>query len=185
MREAELRFDILRVDLRTKRVEDGADFNEVNTKGYVPALRLDNGQVLTENAAVLQYIADRNPAAKLAGSAGSLERYRLQEWLSFVNSEIHKNFSPLFAANASEDAKEFTRNQLAKRLQWLQGAMGVEPFLTGESFTVADSYLFTVLNWAGRVKLDLGEWPALKRFHERVGGRPHVKEALRAEGLLK
>jgi glutathione S-transferase len=185
LREAGIKFDLVKVDRRTKRTGDGLDFNEVNPKGYVPALRLDSGEVLTENVALLQYIADRNPAAKLAPPAGTMERYRLQEWLSFINSEVHKSFSPLFAPNASEDMKEYARNNLAKRCTWLQGALGSKSFLMGEQFTVADPYLFTVLGWGGLVGFDIGRWPALKGFHERVGSRPHVIEALKAEGLLK
>jgi len=185
LREAGIKFDLVKVDRRTKRTDDGLDFNEVNTKGYVPALGLDSGEVLTENVAVLQYIADRNPAAKLAPAAGTMERYRLQEWLSFINSELHKSFSPLFYPNSSEDMKEFARNHLTKRCTWLQGALGSKSFLMGEQFTVADPYLFTVLGWGGRVGFDIGQWPALKSHHERVGSRPHVIEALKAEGLLK
>jgi glutathione S-transferase len=185
LREAGIKFELVKVSRHTKRTEDGTDFEAINPKGYVPALRLDSGEVLTENVAVLQYIADRNPEAKLAPPAGTIERYRLQEWLSFINSEIHKTFSPLFAPNASEDTKEYSRANLTKRLAWLDGAFGSKTFLMGEQFTVADCYLFTVLSWGGYVGIDIGQWPALKRFQERVGSRPHVIEALQSEGLLK
>src|SRR5579862_8603310 len=120
LRDAGLKFDLVKVDRKTRKAADGQDFNEINPKGYVPALKLDNGEVLTENVTVLQYIADRAPAAKLAPPAGSMERYRLMEWLSFINSEIHKSFSPLFRAEASEDMKEYSRKNIANRLDYLQ-----------------------------------------------------------------
>ncbi len=185
LREAGIKFDLSKVSRHTKRTDEGVEFTQVNPKGYVPALRLDNGEVLTENVAVLQYIADRNPAAKLAPPAGTMERYRLQEWLSFINSELHKGFSPLFAPNASEDIKQYARGNVLKRLEWLNGVFGSNTFLTGEEFTVADAYLFTVLGRGGYVGIDIAQWPALKRFHERVAARPHVIEALKSEGLLK
>ena len=185
LREAGLKFELVKVDRRTKRTADGLDFNEVNPKGYVPALALDNGEVLTENVAVLQYIADRNPAAKLAPPAGTMERYRLMEWLSFINSEVHKNFSPLFSDDASEDTKQYMRRKLAVRLDYLQRALGAKSFLMGEQYTVADPYLYTVLGWSGHIDIDLGKWPPLQRFVERVGARPHTIAALMAEGLVK
>jgi glutathione S-transferase len=185
LREADLRFELVKVDRRTKKTADGLDFNEVNPKGYVPALRLDNGEVLTENVAVLQYIADRNPAAQLAPAAGSLERYRLMEWLGFINSEVHKNFSPLFRDDAHEEVKQYARRALGVRLDYLHRSIGNRTFLTGEPFTVADAYLFTVLGWGRYVNVDLGQWPQLQRYVERVGARPHVIEALKSERLLK
>jgi len=185
LREAGLKFELVKVDRKTKIAEDGLDFKEVNPKGYVPALTLDSGETLTENVTVLQYIADRNPGAKLAPAFGTMERYRLMEWLSFINSEIHKGFSPLFRADAADAVKEFTRNNLMTRLDYLQGAVGSKSYLMGEQYTIADAYLFTVLGWGGRVGVDLGKWPALQRLHERVGARPHTVEALKSEGLLK
>ena len=185
LREAGLKFELVQVDRKTKQAADGLDFKEVNPKGYVPALTLDSGETLTENVTVLQYIADRNPAAKLAPAFGTMERYRLMEWLSFINSEIHKGFSPLFRSDAADAVKEFTRNNLTGRLDYLQGAVGSKSYLMGEQYTIADAYLFTVLGWGGRVGVDLDRWPALKRLHERVGARPHTVEALKSEGLLK
>ena len=185
LREAGLAFELVKVDRRTKKTADGLDFNEVNPKGYVPALRLDNGEVLTENVAVLQYIADRNPAAQLAPAAGTLERYRLMEWLGFINSEVHKNFSPLFRDDAHEEVKQYARRALGVRLDYLNRSIGNRTFLTGEPFTVADAYLFTVLGWGRYVNIDLGQWPQLQRYVERVGARPHVIEALKSERLLK
>ena len=185
LREAGLKFEFVKVDRHTRKAADGLDFNEVNPKGYVPALTLDNGETLTENVALLQYIADRNPASKLAPAAGTLERYRLMEWLSFINSEIHKAFSPLFRPDAPEDTKQYTLGNLTKRLEYVNRMLAGKTFLMGEQFTVADCYLFTVLNWSGFVKIDLGRWPELKRYVDRIGQRPHVIEALKAEGLVK
>lgn len=184
LREAGIPFDLVKVDRRTK-LAGGVDFNTINPKGYVPALQLDDGQVLTENVVVLQYIADRNPAAGLAPAAGTLERYRLMEWLSFINSEVHKGFSPLFSAEATDEVKQYARNHLSKRLDYLQSAVGGRRFLMGDQFTIADAYLFTVLGWGAHAGVDLARWPALKSYHERIGGRPHVIEALRSEGLIK
>ena len=185
LREAGLKFELVKVDRLTKKASDGLDFNEVNPKGYVPALTLDSGETLTENICVLQYIADRNPGAKLAPPNGTMERYRLIEWLGFISSEIHKNFSPLFRQDAPEDTRQFVLGNLSKRLDYLQRALGSRTFLTGEQFTIADCYLGVVLGWSAHVKLDLGKWPELKRYVDRVQARPHVVEALRGEGLLK
>jgi len=182
LREAGIPFEMSKVDKRTKRV-DGVEFVTINSKGYVPALRLDDGQVLTENVAVLQYIADLNPAAKLAPPAGTLERYRLQEWLSFINSEVHKTFSPLFSSEATEETKTYARNYLAKRLAYLDNALGDNTYLMGEQFTVADAYLFTVLGWGVHVAVDIG--PRLKSYVDRSRARPKVIEAMTAEGLIK
>src|SRR2546430_1817178 len=157
LREAGIKFDLVKVDRKTRRTDDGTDFNEINSKGYVPALGLDNGEVLTENVTVLQYIADRNPAAKLAPAAGTMERYRLMEWLSFINSEVHKAFSPLFREDAPQDTKQYARNNLTTRFDYLQRALGTKTFLMGEQFTIADAYLFTVLSWGGYTNLDIGK----------------------------
>jgi len=182
LHEAGIPFELAKVDKRTKRV-GGVDFLTINPKGYVPALQLDDGQVLTENVVVLQYIADLNPAAKLAPPAGTMERYRLQEWLSFINSEVHKAFSPLFSAEATEETKTYSRNYLTKRLAYLEGALGDRTYLTGDQFTVADAYLFTVLGWGVHVAVDIG--PKLKSYVDRVRARPKVIEAMTAEGLIK
>jgi glutathione S-transferase len=184
LREAGLKFELVKVDRHTKKAADGLDFNEVNPKGYVPAIMLDNGELLTENVVVLQYIADRNPAAKLAPAAGTMERYHLMEWLSFINSEVHKSFTPLFRDSAPEGAKSWARDNLVNRLGYVERTLGAKSFLTGQ-FTVADAYLFTVLSWAQHVNIDLGQWPQLKRYHQGIGARPHVIEALKSEGLLK
>lgn len=181
--ETGLKFDATGIDRATKKTADGEDFNSVNPKGYAPALRLDDGTVLTENVAVLQYIADQKPESKLAPPAGTLERYRLVEWLGFINSEVHKNVSPLFNPTASEDTKNFAKANLTRRLDWLDQQFGSRPFLTGENFTVADAYLFVVLGWLPHLKIDRSKWPTLDAFHQRVSTRPSVDKALRAEGL--
>lgn len=181
--ELGVKFEAASIDRATKKTPDGEDFNQVNTKGYAPALRLDDGQVLTENVAVLQYIADLKPEAKLAPPAGTLERSRLVEWLAFLNSEIHKNISPLFGPTNPEEVKTFARGNLTRRLDWLENQLGSRSYLMGEQFTVADAYLFVILGWFGRVNLDLGKWPKLQALHKRVSERPAVDRALREEGL--
>lgn len=183
--EAGLKFELVKVDRKTRKAADGLDYGEVNPKGYVPALTLDNGETLTENVAVLQYIADRNPAAKLAPPAGTMERYRLVEWLAFINSEIHKSFSPLFRAHVNDAFKEYSLTNLGARLDYAQRALGSKAYLMGEQFTVADAYLYVILGWGAHVNVDIGRWPQLKRLHERVGARPHTVAALKSEGLLK
>ena len=185
LREAAIPFEVVKVSRHTGKTSDGVDFNEINSKGYVPALQLDSGEVLTENAALLQYVADLNPAAKLAPPVGTLERYRLSEWLAYINSEIHKAFSPLFLPDAPEDLKQYGRANLAKRVGWLAERLGSKPFLLGEQFSVADAYLFVVLTWSPHVNFDLSPWPNLLAFQERVAARPHVIEAMTAEGLLR
>jgi glutathione S-transferase len=185
LREAGLEFELVKVDRKTRRAADGLDYNEVNPKSYVPALTLDDGQVLTENSAVLQYVADRNPAAKLAPAAGTMARYRLEEWLSFVSSELHKSYTPLFHRDVPEAVKEYARKNLTKRLDWLERSWGSRSYLMGEQFTVADAYLWVVLGWGVHVDVDVAHWPQLKRFHERVAARPTVIEALGSESRVK
>jgi len=183
LREAGLPFDLVKVDLRAKKTADGADYWQINPKGYVPALEFDNGDLLTEGPATLQYIADLKPEAKLAPPAGTMARYRLQEWLGFINSEIHKSYSILFNPDSPEDFKAATRARLGTRYAWVEQSLGSKPYLLGESFSVADAYLFTVSSWAKRHGIDISQWPAVKAFVDRVAARPHVKEALQAEGI--
>jgi glutathione S-transferase len=185
LREAGIPFDLVKVSHHTHKTADGVDLNEINSKGYVPALVLDNGELLTENAALLPYIADLQPSAQLAPPDGTLQRYRLVEWLAFINSELHKSFSPLFAANAPEDMKKYARGNLTKRLAWLSERLGSNSYLLGERFTVADSYLFVVLSWSGHVAVDLSPWPNLKAFQERIAARPHVVAAMTSEGSIR
>ena len=182
LREAGLDFELVKVDLKTgKIVANGSDFSRVNPKGYVPVLELDDGSVLTEGPAIVQYIADLKPASGLAPQAGTFERYRLQEWLGFINSEIHKGFSPLFNPATPDDYKTTIRANLAKRLAFVAGYLEQNDFLLGKQFSVADGYLYTVLNWGQWTGIDIKEWPSLVAFQERVGSRPAVKAAQAAE----
>ncbi len=182
--EAGLPFELVKVDTANKTFA-GGDFWKVNGKGYVPALELPNGEVLTEGPAIVQYVADQNLDSGLAPKAGTLERYRLQEWLNFITSELHKNVSPLFNKTAAPEWKAGALGNLTKRLDWLAPQLEGKSFLTGDRFTVADGYLFTILNWTKFVGIDLAKWPALVAFQGRVASRPKVQEALKAEGLLK
>ena len=185
LREAGLPVELKKTDTKTKKLEDGSDYFAVNSKGAVPALRLDDGQVLTEGPAILQYLADQKPESKLVPRAGTLERYRVLEWLNFITSEVHKSFSPLFNPAADAKVKEYTTQNLEKRFDWINKQLAGKQYLTGDQFTIADAYLFVVTNWSNFVGIDLGRWPALKAFVERVAARPKVQEALAAEGLLK
>jgi len=175
--------ELVKVDLSTKRTSAGTDYRAVNAKGYVPTLELDDGQRLTEGPAVVQYIADHAPVRGLAPAAGTMERYRLQEWLAFISSELHKPFGPLFDPAADAAVKARQRERLGARLAWLAQDLGTRPYLMGPAFTVADAYLFTVLRWAPGSGVELTPWPALTAYVERVGARPKVREALQAEGL--
>lgn len=182
LREAGVDFELDRVDFATRKTAGGADFSKINPKGYVPTLQLDNGEVLTEGAAIVQYIADQHPAANLAPKNGTLERVRLQEELNYIAAEVHKSFSPLFSPEYDEAAKKLQRNKLSQRLDYLEQQFGDgRDYVLGKAFSVADAYLFTVLGWTGHVGLDLQKWPKLAAFHARVGARPKVQEALKAE----
>lgn len=183
--EAGLDFKLERVDLRGKQTESGADFLAINPKGYVPALELKDGTVLTEGPAIVQFIADLAPDRQLAPAHGTLERYQLMSWLNFISAELHKNFGPLFRPNSSEDMKEAARASLNTRLAWAAAQLADRDYLMGSQFTVADAYLFTVLGWADFVKFDLSGWPVLAAYQQRVGARPAVQQAMREEGLIK
>jgi glutathione S-transferase len=185
MREAGLPVELAKVDLGTKKLDDGSDYTAINPKGYVPGLVLPNGELLTEGVAIVQYIADQNPDSRLAPKAGTLERVRLQEWLTYISSELHKSFSPLFNKTASADWKASATAKLHKAFDYVSSQLGSKPYLFGEQFTVADGYLFTVLSWTNMVKVSLDKWPTLIAFQTRVSSRPKVQEALKAEGLLK
>jgi glutathione S-transferase len=185
LREAGLAFDLKRADTKTKKLNDGSDYLAVNSKGAVPALRLDDGQVLTEGVAIMQYIADRKPESNLVPRHGTLERYRVLEWLNYLTSEVHKSFSPLFNSSASAEVKAYATANLEKKLDWTDAQLAGKQYLTGDTFTVADAYLFTLINWTYFVGIDLGKWPALADFHARVAARPTVQLAMEAEGLNK
>jgi glutathione S-transferase len=184
-REAGLPLDLEKIDFGTRKTEKGEDYLAINPKGYVPALRLDDGQVMTEVAAVLQYLADQRPQSNLVPAFGTVERYRLMEWLTFISSELHKSFGPLFDPKTSPDAKAAIKARLATRLKWLDGQLAGRDYLMGKQFSAADAYAFVVLNWAGMLDVDLSSYPNVRTFIDRVAARPQVKEALRAEGLLK
>lgn len=183
--EAGLVADYEQVDTKTKAMKSGGDFRSINPKGSVPALQLDDGQILTEGAAVVQYIADRRPEAKLAPPAGSMERYRLQEWLNYIATEVHKTFSPMYNPRATDELRQNQRDLLALRFDFLAKALDGKSYLMGDQFTVADGYLFTLLNWTVPTGIDLGKWPVLKAYRERVAARPAVHAAMKEEGLVK
>jgi glutathione S-transferase len=183
--ELGLPHDTERVDLKTHVTESGADFYAINPKGYVPALALDDGQLLTEGPAIVQYLADRKPEAGLLPPAGTLERARVQEWLTFIGTELHKNFSALFDPQVSSDWKAAAKAKIEKRLAFVDQALSGRDYLTGADFCVADAYLFTVLNWAFFLKMDMTSLPSVAAFHQRVAARPAVVAAMTAEGLLK
>ncbi len=183
LREAGLPFDMTRVDLATGKTETGADFSAVNPNGYVPVLALDDGSLLMEGPAIVQYVADRVPEKKLAPPNGTLERYRLQAMLNFIATELHKAFGALFNPAAGDDGKKAARAQIAARFNHVQAQLK-GPYLFGEQFTVADAYLFTVLGWGKFCDIDIAAWPKLAEFAARVAQRPAVQQALQAEGLV-
>ncbi len=185
LREAELEFSLVKVDTKTKKTASGADFLAINPKGYVPVLELDNGERLTEGPAIVQYVADRVPQKKLAPENGSFQRYRLQEWLNFITSELHKGFGPLFVPTTPDDYKPIVREKLLTRLAYVDQALGDKAYLLGDNFTVADAYLFTVTNWTAFVGLDIKNLSKLGQYMARVKERPAVQAALKAEGLNK
>ena len=183
--ELGLSLTLEKVDGKTKRTASGENFLEVNPKGYVPALRLDDGEVLTEGPAIVQYLADLRPESGLAPPNGTLARYRLQEILTYINSELHKSFSPLFNPGTPDETRAERVEYLKRRYGYIESILARQPYLMGEHFTVADAYLFVVTNWSRVIKLDLSEFTALMAFQKRVAERPAVQEAMRAEGLIK
>lgn len=185
LREAGLPVELVLASLGTHTLKDGSDFYAVSSKGYVPLLELDDGQRLSEGPAIVQYIADRAPDKQLAPANGTMARYRLQEWLNFISTELHKGFSPLFNPAMPEEAKALARTKLAQRLGWIDGQLAGKSYLMGDQFTVADGYLFTVSNWAARVGVALDGFANLLAYRSRVAARPAVQEAMKAEGLIK
>lgn len=183
-REAGIPVTLVRVDLRAKKVEDGSDYNDVNAKGYVPLLELDDGSRLSEGPAIVQFLADQAPQSGLAPANGTMARYRLQEWLNFLATEVHKTFAPLFSPATPDAMKTLLKDKLAQRFGWLATELSGRDYLMGSSFTLPDAYLFTMMNWGGRVGVDIDQ-PALKAYHARIAARPKVQEAMKAEGLLK
>ena len=185
LREAGKNVDLVQVDLREKKTKEGSDFLKVNPKGQVPVLETDDGMVLTEGPAIVQYVADQTPASKLAPPSGSKERYQVQEWLNFITSEIHKNFGPIFRPNTPDAYKDIARQNVEGRFTWVDQKLAGRQYLMGDSFTVPDAYLFVMTTWAPRVGISLDKFPNLKAFSERVAARPKVKEAMKAEGLIQ
>ncbi|MGH8806616.1 MAG: glutathione transferase GstA [Noviherbaspirillum sp.] len=185
LREAGLPYELEKVTLADKKTASGADYKQINPKGYVPALQLDNGEVLTEVNAVLQYLADRAPGQRMAPDAGSMESYRLIEWLSFISSELHKSFGPLFKQATPEETRQILRDTLALRLDIIEGQLQGRDYLTGNQFSIADAYLFTVARWTTPLKFEMERWPALQAYLQRVAQRPAVRTAMLEEGLIK
>lgn len=184
-RELGIPVELKKVSTKDKTIEGGGDYWKVNGRGYVPALELDNGEILTEGPAIVQYLADQKPDAGLAPKSGTFERYRLQEWLNFLTSEVHKQFSPLFKPNTPDDYKKIARENIATRFDWLDKQLAGKEYLMGKQFTVADAYAFVLIGWSKIQGIDLARWPNLAAYHKRVGARAKVQEALQAEGLLK
>ncbi len=184
-REAGIAVELEKVDLAQHKTASGDDYSKINPKGYVPALRLDDGSVLTEGPAIVQYLADQKPATKLAPAAGTVDRYRLQEWLNFIGTELHKNFGPLFNPATTDAGREAAKTTITKRIGYLNEQLAKKQFLLGDTFTAADAYAFTILNWTNFVGMDLKAFPNVAAYSGRIAARPKVQEALRAEGLMK
>jgi glutathione S-transferase len=185
LREAGLAFEPVLASTKSHKLPDGTDYYGINPLGYVPMLELDDGTRLREGPAIVQYIADQVPTKNLAPANGTLPRYRLQEWLTFIGTEIHKQFSPLFNPASPDEVKTMQKDKLASRLKWVDSELKGKQYLMGDSFSVADGYLFTVTNWAKPMNIDLSVYPNLTAYRERVAARPAVQEAMKAEGLLK
>jgi glutathione S-transferase len=184
-REAGIAVTLEKVDLANRTTETGANYLAVNPKGYVPALGLQDGSVLTEASAIIQYLADSQSTAGLAPAHGTMERYRLLEWLGFISTEIHKGFGPLWNPATPDAVKAATKERLASRFAYLDEKLAAQPFLTGSTFTIADAYLFTVVNWTNFHGIDLSPFPNMQAFQGRIASRPAVQQALEAEGLVK
>lgn len=180
-KELDLPVSLVRVDLRTKKLGTGEDYLAINKKGYVPALELDDGTLLTEGVAILQYLADQKPDASLAPANGTIERYRLQEWLTFINSEVHKTYSPLFDKSTPDQTKNTSLEKLEKQHNFIAEHLNNRKFLLGNHFTVADAYLFTTMTWARHFHIDFSQWPSLKAYQERIAALPSVQAAQAAE----
>jgi glutathione S-transferase len=185
LREAGLNFELEQVDNKEKKTKSGQNFWDVNPKGQVPVLELDEGGRLTEGPVIVQYIADKQPGSGLAPPSGTVDRYRVQEWLNFTTSELHKTFGPIFRPTTPEEFKTLSKENLGKRFDWLNGQLAGRQYLMGDKFTIADAYLFTVLRWSPRIEIDLARWPNLKAYVDRVAARPKVREALQTEGLIQ
>ena len=184
-RELGLDLDLQKVDLKSHTYDSGSDYYKVNPKGYVPALELEPGEVLTEGPAIVQYLGDQKPQSGMVPPAGSLERYRLQEMLGYINSEIHKTYSPLFNPNIRPETADERREYLKKRYKYLDELLAGRQYLMGDKFTAADAYLYTVTTWAGFAKVDLSGFANVQAYQKRVAARPAVQQAMKEEGLIK
>jgi glutathione S-transferase len=185
LEEAGIAAETEQVNNQEKKTKSGKDYWTINPKGQVPALQLDSGDMLTEGPVIVQYLADQKPASGLVPAAGTIERYRVQEWLNFITSELHKSFGPIFRPTTPDAYKTISRENLGKRFDWIDKQLAGRQYLMGDKFTIADAYLFTVLRWSGRVDIDLGKWPNLKAYADRVAARPKVQAAMKAEGLIQ
>ena len=185
LREAGFQFDLVKVDIPNKKTADGGDFWQINPKGYVPALQLDDGSVLTEAGVILQYLADQKPESGLAPASGTMPRYRLMEWLNFISSEVHKQVGSLFNPKMTPESKEIQMGVIKRRFDALEKMLAGKQYTMGDAFSVADAYLFNILSWTRPTKIDLAPWPNIKAFSERIGAREKVQETLKAEGLVK
>jgi glutathione S-transferase len=183
--EAGIKVDLVKVDIPNKKTADGGDFWAINPKGYVPALQLDNGEVLTEVGVIIQYLADQKPESGLAAKPGTMQRYHEMEAVNFASSEVHKQLGALFNPKMTPEMREVQMGTIERRLNPLEKALAGKQYIMGDKFTVADAYLFTVLNWTNPLKVDLGKWPNIQAFMGRVAARPKVQETLKAEGLVK
>lgn len=181
--EAGLPIELVEVDLKSKRTSAGEDFRLINPNGYVPVLMFDDGKKLMEGPAIVQYFADQVPDKKLAPSAGTFERYQLQQWLNFISTEIHKGFGALFNPAMPEEAKQVVTNLLTSRLQTVEEYLANRAFLLGDHFTVVDAYLFVTLRWGAHVNIDISRWPVLSNYVAKISARPAVQKALKEEGL--
>lgn len=184
LEELGLPYEFEVVDRKTKITSSGADYNAINPKSYVPALLLDDGEVLTEGPAIVQYLADLAPEKKLAPPNGSRERYRLQSWLTYIGTELHRSFSPFFNPAATAEWKAAAAANLERRFAYADGHLADKSYLMGEQFSVADAYLFTVMSWAPRANFDLSRWTNLTAYRSRVAARPAVQAAMKAQGLI-
>jgi glutathione S-transferase len=185
LHEIGIHHDAERVDLRAKLLEDGRSYLDINPKGAVPALELESGDVLTENAVILQYLGDRSSMGEVLPPLGNFRRYRVLEWTNFITTELHKSFAPLFKPNAGEETKQFNRDVIGERLDYVERELGEGPFLMGETLTIADPYLFVITGWAEKMLGGLDRWRNLSAFRERMLDRPAVRHVLRFEGLLQ
>jgi glutathione S-transferase len=185
LEEAGIAAEKEQVNNQEKKTKSGKDYWSVNPKGQVPALQLDSGEMLTEGPVIVQYLADQKPGSGLVPPAGSIERYRVQEWLNFITSELHKSFGPIFRPTTPDAYKAISKENLGKRFDWIDKQLAGRQYLMGDKFTVADAYLFTVLRWTARIEIDLAKWPNLKAYVDRVSARPKVQAAMKAEGLIQ